>query len=93
MHVSKLDATSKVRNRSDLHREYPFLLVKHMHTCQIDYWLHSLQARVPGVPIVIVGTHVDQFYKIIKRTSKRKIKEGTTATPSCIFLIFTEFPN
>jgi hypothetical protein len=41
---------------------------------QVDYWLHSLQARVPGVPVVIVGTHLDLY---TKATKKKKKKDGT----------------
>jgi hypothetical protein len=51
---------------------------------KVDYWLHSLQARVPGVPVIIVGTHLDLY---TKATKKKKKKDGTAIGATAAILI------
>ncbi|KAL6073684.1 Pleckstrin y domain [Balamuthia mandrillaris] len=48
--LSKRSIYLLVFNLADAYRE---------STRKLDYWLYSLKARVPGVPVVIVGTHLD----------------------------------
>jgi hypothetical protein len=51
---------------------------------KVDYWLHSLQARVPGVPVIIVGTHLDLY---TKATKKKKKKDGTSTAATAAILV------
>jgi len=49
---------------------------------RLDYWLNSLQARVKGVPVIIVGTHMDLYNKLYKK----KKKKGNFLFPNSVVL-------
>jgi len=29
--------------------------------CKVSYWLQSIRSRTKGAPVIIVGTHLDDF--------------------------------
>jgi len=58
---------------------------------KVDYWLNSLQARVKNVPVLIVGTHLDLYQKVIKdkkRTKGRKMADPHNTSSGYYFFLF-----